>query len=296
MGSKRESLLGRISGGLAESVGIREGESPMPHYQRSGAAPKTTFVRSRDTGEIELSEIIPDPDQPRKEFDESELENLASSIKNHGLLQAIRVRWSDEHGKWVITAGERRYRAHKIAGLDRIKCTFDDSGADTNTVRSQQIIENVLREELTGIELGYALKHLMESNEWSAKQVGQELNISKGKVSKALALLKLPDDVQEKVRSGEISPATAYEITKVKDKAKQAQLAQKASAGHVKSSDAAAQVDTKKRTRKTTNETFRTGDSVRVAISSRRDIGEQGMINALLEVADEIRKRTKKAA
>lgn len=293
MPSKKESLLGRISGGLSDSVGIREGEKTLPTYQQGGA-PRTNYVRARDTGEIELSEIIPDPEQPRKEFDRTELENLAASIKKHGLLQAIRVRWSDQHGKWIITAGERRFRAHQIAELDRIKCTFDDSGADENTVRSQQIIENVLREDLTGIELAEALKHLMDTNKWSAKQVGQELNISAGKVSRALALLKLPQEVQEQVRDGSISPTTAYDLTRVKDKKKREELIAKASAGQVKSTETGKAGGAKKR--RSTNETFRTADNVRIAITCRRDLGDDGMMDALLEVLDQLRKRSKKAA
>ena len=138
----------------------------------------------------------------------------------------------------------------------------------------------------------------MDDNNWSAAKVAEELNISKGKVSKALALLKLPEELQAKVEAGSISPATGYELSKVKDKKKQQALAEDAEAGHVTCSDAAKKTatTTSRKPRKTTNETFKTSDGVRVAITSRRDVGEQGMIDALLEVAELIRKRRKKAA
>lgn len=298
--AKKDTLLSKLGGGLADSIGIREGESTTPSYQdqASSKAPRTNYVRSRDTGEIDLDEVMPDPEQPRKDFDEAELERLAASIKDHGLLQPIRVRWSEDYGKWLIVAGERRWRAHKIAELGRIKCTFDDSDADETTIRSQQIIENCLREDLTGMELARSLKNLMEHNKWSAVKVAAELNMSKGKVSKALSLLKLPEDIQEKVEQGSISAATGYQLSKVKDKEEQSKLAAEAATGAVTCEDAAKQTKTQTRSnsRKTTNEVFKTEQKVRIAITSRRDIGEQGMINALLEVADEIRKRSQKKA
>lgn len=298
MARKKDTLLGKLGAGLADSVGIRDGETTTPSYSSSlGSAPKTNYVRSRDTGEIDREEVMPDPDQPRKHFDEEELQHLANSIKDEGLLQPIRVRWSEEHGKWLIVAGERRWRAHCIAGIDRIKCTFDDSTTDITTIRSQQIIENVLRQDLQGIELARSLKELMENNKWSAATASEKLHISKGKVSKALALLKLPEELQDKVATGEISPATGYELSKVKDKSQQRAMADDAIAGRVTCSDAAKQTaKASRKPRKTTNETFRTEGGVRIAITSRRDIGEQGMIEALLEVADQIRKRKQRAA
>lgn len=299
MASKKDTLLGRLGNSLADSVGIRDGEASMPDYSSkgTGSPPRTNYVRSRDTGEIELDEVMPDPEQPRKHFDQTELEHLAESIKDEGLLQPIRVRWSEEHDKWLIVAGERRWRAHKIAGLDCIKCTFDDSITDITKIRSQQVIENVLRQDLQGIELAKSLKELMDNNGWSAAVVSQKLHISKGKVSKALALLKLPEEIQEQVATGDISPATGYELSKVKDKAKQRALADDAIAGRVTCAEAAEKTATgNRKPRKTTNETFKTSEGVRIAITSRRDVGEQGMIDALLEVADLIRKRRKNAA
>ena len=300
--SKRKSLLSKIGGSLADSVGVREGEETLPIYATGESKPpRASFKRSRSDGEISIAEVIADPDQPRKEFNETEIERLGKSIVKHGQLQAIRVRWSESHDKWVIVAGERRWRAHLAVGKETIRCSFDDSGADTTTIRSQSIIENVLREDLTGMELARSLKGLMVDNSWSAVRVSEELNISKGKVSKALALLKLPTEIQDQVEAGTISPATGYEISRVKDSEKQQELAEQAAAGHVKSKEAAKKVIAgntggARRTRKTTNETFRTSGNVRIAITSRRDIGSQGMINALLEYADSIRQREQKAA
>ena len=296
--AKKDSLLGKLGSGLADSIGIRDGQETLPTYSTGGSTPpRTNYVRSRDTGEIEIDEVMPDPGQPRKHFDEKELANLAESIKDEGLLQPIRVRWSEEQGKWLIVAGERRWRAHKLAELPRIKCTFDDAITDITKIRSQQVIENVVREDLQGIELANSLKHLMDDNGWSAAVVSQKLHISKGKVSKALALLKLPEEIQNQVERGEISPATGYELSKVKDKAKQKQMAADAASGHVTCSDAAKKTaSTTRRARRTTNETFKTSEGVRIAITSRRDVGEQGMIDALLETAELIRKRRKQAA
>lgn len=296
--SKSESLMSRMGSGLAESIGIRPGQATKPTYA-AGEPPKTDFVRNRSVGEIHPSEVIPDPQQPRKHFSEEELDQLAADIRQRGQLQPIRVRWSSEHAKWLIIAGERRWRAVTKAGLERITCIFIDREMSESEIRAEQLVENLLREDLNGMEEAHSFKALMDLNRWNATELAQNINVSKGKVSKALSLLKLPEELQQRIGTGEISPSTAYELAKVKDKEQQQHLAEKAAAGELSQPEAAKAI--KKAAgpsakRRSTNESFRTADNVRITIAARRDLGDAGMIQALIEVAEAIRKRGKKAA
>lgn len=296
--SKVESLLNRMGNGLAESIGIRAGQANQPSYA-TAQPPRTDFVRNRSVGEIHPSEVIPDPNQPRKHFSQEELEQLSADIKQRGQLQPIRVRWSGTHQKWLIIAGERRWRAITKAGLEKITCIFIDREMSESEIRAEQLVENLLREDLNGMEEAQSFRALMEINGWNATELSQNINVSKGKVSKALTLLKLPEELQQRIASGEISPSTAYELAKVKDEKQQKQLADKAASGELTTPNAAKEIRnakggaTKKRS---TNESFRTADNVRVNIVARRDIGDDGMIAALIEIAEMIRKRAKKAA
>ena len=112
---------------MNESLGVRlvtpanQGEATrgIP-----SVSPEDGRTRDRLAGHMEIDRIIPDPDQPRKFFSEESLEQLAASLKKTGQLQPIRVRWSEEHAKWVIISGERRYRAALLAGLKTVSCSF----------------------------------------------------------------------------------------------------------------------------------------------------------------------------
>ena len=116
--------------------------------------------------------VIPDPEQPRVEFSEEAIERLAQSITRKGQLSAIRVRWSDEFSKWVIIAGERRWRATKRAGLPTIDCYFHENGISKSEVLEQQLIENCLREDLQPIEEAKAFSMLMDLNGWTGQAGG----------------------------------------------------------------------------------------------------------------------------
>src|SRR5690606_1654570 len=163
-------------------------------------------------------------------------------------------------------------------------CIFIDREMSESEIRAEQLVENLLREDLNGMEQAKSFKALMDLNGWNATELSQNINVSKGKVSKALSLLKLPEDLQDRIQSGELSPSTAYELAKVKDQKEQQKLADKAVAGELSQPEAAkatkrsAAGAAKKRS---TNESFRTSDNVRITIAARRDIGDEGMIAAL---------------
>jgi ParB family chromosome partitioning protein len=122
---------------------------------------------------MEIDRIVPDLDQPRKEFDPDAIDRLAASLLKHGQLMPIRVRWNGKVGKWVVISGERRYRAAHQAGLKTICCLFNDGEPTPSEIFQEQLIENCLREDLKPIEQARAYRQLMEMHGWTAKQLSE---------------------------------------------------------------------------------------------------------------------------
>jgi ParB family chromosome partitioning protein len=213
---------------MNESLGVRlvtpEGQGVAAKVIPA-VSPEDGRTRDRQAGHMEIDRIIPDPDQPRKSFPEESLRQLAESLKTVGQLQPIRVRWNSDHQKWIIISGERRYRAAVMAELKTVACLFIDRPLTESEIRQESLIENLLREDLRPIEAAQGYKQLMEMNGWTIQQVAEALNITKGTVSKALSLLKLPDDIQAQVDEGKIAPSAAYEVSRLDSEEAQRELA-----------------------------------------------------------------------
>ena len=189
MASTRKSLQD-ASVNVSESMGARESElaaalSPVP------AAKDVGRERVRGFGRIDVQQVMADPGQPREVFSEEGLEQLARSLEEKGQLSPIRVRWSDEQKKWIIIAGERRYRATLRAGLPTIECYFHEGDMTHSEILEQQLIENCLREDLLPIEEARAFEQLRQLNGWTQKELAQALRVSASRVTRVLALLKL---------------------------------------------------------------------------------------------------------
>jgi ParB family chromosome partitioning protein len=152
--------------------------------------------------------IEPDPNQPRQEFDEDSLNRLAGSLRDHGQLQPVLVR--KDRGRYVLVAGERRWRAAKRAGLSTVQALLC-TGGDVLTL---QLIENLLREDLKPVEQARSFAAIMKKEGWSARELGRQLSLDHTGITRALKLIDLPKEVQEAVDEGEIPPTTAYEISK----------------------------------------------------------------------------------
>jgi ParB family transcriptional regulator, chromosome partitioning protein len=244
MASTRQSL-NAFTSSMQESMGVRQVElrpvlAPPPAKKDVGRRPL------RNVGKLAISQIVPDPEQPRVEFKDEALERLALSIREKGQLSPIRVRWSDELEKWIIISGERRWRATQRAGLVEIDCCFDEGDLPPSEILAQQLIENCLREDLQPIEEAEAFASLMKFNSWTGKQVAEALRVHPTRVSRALALLKLPEEIQEQVTAGLISSRSAYEISKLPSAETQAALAAKAATGELSSNQAASAVRQRK--------------------------------------------------
>ena len=164
---------------------------------------------NNSTVTLRLSDIEPNKDQPRKEFDDTALADLAESISKHGLLQPILVR-PIIGGGYQIVAGERRYRASRMAGLTEVPVIIRElSESETMEIA---LIENLQRENLTPIEEALGYRTLMEEHDFSQDEVSKAVGKSRSAVANALRLLKLPEDILNMVSAGVISAGHARAI------------------------------------------------------------------------------------
>jgi ParB family chromosome partitioning protein len=182
--------------------------------------------RSREMALIPVAKIDRDPNQPRQEFDGEELARLAESLRSRGQLQPIRVRWDESRGVYVILVGERRWRAAKAAGLDKLACVIHEGSLTEEEKLAMQLVENALRTDLKPVEQARAYRRLMDVKGYSTRDLAAELHIAQTSVVRSLALLELPADVQARVEGGELAATVAAELAKLPDPASQAEVAQ----------------------------------------------------------------------
>ncbi len=175
---------------------------------------------------IRISDIEPRSDQPRKTFEREPLENLADSIAQFGVLQPIVVRESALlQGTYEILAGERRWRAAKMAGLNEIPAVILEG--DDLKAAQVAVIENVQREDLNPIEEALAYNTLIERFDLTQEQVAKQVGKSRSAVTNLLRLLDLPDEVLEMVRDGKLSAGHARALLGLKNQEQMASLAEK---------------------------------------------------------------------
>ena len=173
---------------------------------------------------LKISLVDPKRDQPRKHFDKEALEQLAESISENGLLQPILVREYGD-GRYQIIAGERRFRASKLAGLTEIPAIVLDR--DDKKAAQIALIENIQRENLNPIEEALAYKALAEEYDMTQEELSQKVGKSRSAIANAVRLLDLPEEVLTMVASGELSAGHARTLLGVKDKDAMILLAQK---------------------------------------------------------------------
>lgn len=152
--------------------------------------------------EISLQDIDVDPNQPRGIFNESSLSELADSIREHGLITPILVR-PLEGGTYRLVAGERRFRASKLAGLKSIPAVLEQAEVDEGSRLSKQLVENLQREDLSPMEKALAIGQLKSRFELSIRDIAKKLGISKSSVQRSLEILTFPEDLQEALLAGE---------------------------------------------------------------------------------------------
>ena len=164
-----------------------------------------------DIKEISVNEIRPNPYQPRKSFNEDALNELSESIKNYGVFQPIIVKKSIKG--YDLIAGERRLRASKLAGLDKIPAIVKEFTDEE--MREISLLENLQRENLTAIELAWAYKGIIDNLDIRQEDLAQKIGKSRAHVTNILGLLNLPDSVQKMVLNNEISMGHARVLSKM---------------------------------------------------------------------------------
>lgn len=171
---------------------------------------------------LKISEIEPNRTQPRKEFDEQALSELAESISQHGLLQPLLVR-PLTLGGYQIVAGERRYRASRMAGLTEVPVIIKEL-TDTETMEIA-LIENLQREDLSPVEEALGYKALIDEHGFSQEEVAKSVGKSRPAVANALRLLKLPDNIMEYLKDDKISAGHARALLTLENEELMTELA-----------------------------------------------------------------------
>ena len=194
---------------------------------RSSAGSSDSAAKSDDGDDrvlyVDINDIRPNSAQPRIHFDEDKLAELASSIKTNGVIQPLIVRESGTG--YELVAGERRWRASRLAGLRKIPCIVRNFDDRQNAIVA--IIENMQREDLNPIEEARGLRSMTEKYGFTQEQISASLGRSRTYIANSIRLLKLPEEIQEYVSSGQMSAAHGRTIINIPDKARQKEVADK---------------------------------------------------------------------
>lgn len=310
MSTKVEQLLRAGGANMANSLG-QGAPKPAPALAAVSTGADRYAGRTKGNGgEMAVANIIPDPDQPRTEFDEAELQQLAESLKTHGQLQPIRVRWSQGLGKWVVIAGERRYRAAKLAGLTKLACVFVETEMSADVLLEEQLVENAVRSDLKPIEQARAYRRLMDMKGYNGKQVAERLQIHATSVTRALQLLDLPEQVQAHIDEGTIAPSVGVELSKMTNPVEQVEVAGRIVSEGMTRAEATAAVKTRKAAGKGRGKggakkaapvraksvTFKTKDRCAVTLSFKKPPTDDDIRRALVEILDGLDQQDQAAA
>lgn len=186
------------------------------------------FLEGNDSGllTLKIGDIEPNKEQPRKEFDPEQLNLLAGSISKHGVIQPLTVRQKD--GTYQIVAGERRWRAAKIAGLTEVPVrVMELTDAETAQIA---LIENLQREDLNPIEEANGYKVLSEKYGLKQEEIAVSVGKARSSITNAMRLLELPEEVKELTKQGKLSQGHCKALLSLQDEVKQLELAHKTAA------------------------------------------------------------------
>jgi ParB family transcriptional regulator, chromosome partitioning protein len=203
---------------------------------------------------IPLQQLVPDPAQPRTAMSAAVLESLAESIRTRGQLLPLRVRPADGDGKHIIISGHRRFAALVKLGAATAECVIVEEASDEAAVLAEQLAENLLREDLNPLDEADGYRRYIALRNITAAKAAEELHVPAARISRALALLSLPEDVRNLVRAGRVPKETAYYLSRLPEGEEQQRLFVKAAAGELGRDEAARAV--RNRQSPTTEETL----------------------------------------
>ena len=204
----QKKVLGR---GLGALIPQRPAEAPAPAPQSAGLM------------ELAIDQIAPNPYQPRKTFNEASIEELARSVRQHGIVQPLVVTRAGEN-RYKLIAGERRYRAAQKAGLTTVPVVVKEEMGEGDALQIA-LIENIQREDLNPIEEALAYHQLHEEFGLTQEEISKQVGKERSTVANFLRLLKLPDNVKKLLASGQLSMGHARALLAVESTKKQEQLA-----------------------------------------------------------------------
>jgi len=209
--------------GLGKGLDALFGDNAVDKSPKKEAAPVKEEKAVGGEQMIKITKIVPNPDQPRKEFDKAALQELADSIKEFGVIQPLIVKKAGEN--YLIIAGERRWRAAQIAGLKELPVIVREY--DDKLAAEIAIIENLQREDLNPIEEAEAYAQLMNNFDMSQEEVAQRVSKNRTTITNSLRLLRLDADIRRMLIEGAISSGHGRALLALEDKAKQKELAEK---------------------------------------------------------------------
>ncbi len=297
---KADQLAAQFGANINRTVAMRPPLLGEPAGAPAGSAVDryAGAVKSRAFAELPLDAIERDDGQPREEFDPVELTKLAESIKRFGQLAPIRVRRDEARNRWVVLVGERRLRACRLAGLDRVRVEFVERAMTDSDILAEQVVENVVRADLRPVEEGRAYRRLMELNGWHIEQLAETIGAEPTTVHHRLGLLRLPEDIAEQVDQGTIRATAAYEISKLPTEADQRAVASKVldegldykeTVAEVRKRQPAAKAKGKaaaSKARRPTSQVFKTPSGARVTVENRRGLDPSLIVEALRQALE----------
>ena len=195
--------------GLGKGLDALFGSSPMEIQNED----KEEVESNKNLKTLKITEVEPNREQPRKNFNQESLEELAESIKTYGVIQPIVV--SKQDGYYGIVAGERRWRAAKIAGLEEIPAIIRDDDEQTN--KEIALIENIQREDLNPFEKALGIRRLMDKYGLTQEQVSKKLGKSRSSISNTVRILYLAPDVLELVKQGKLTEGHCKALAGIED-------------------------------------------------------------------------------
>ena len=306
MSKAADSLQRRFGANLSESLGVRTaapaGRSLSRGNRPPGTSPDDGRTRAREAGHMELERIVPDPDQPRKEFAPEAIDRLAASLLKHGQLQPLRVRWNGDLGKWVVISGERRYRAAAAGRAEDRRVHLRRRGAEPLGASSRsRWSRTACARTSSRSSRPRRTASSWTLHGWTAKQLAEELHVSEGAISKALSLLRLPEDLRTQADDGAIPATALYEVAKVEDEAEQREIVRRIKAEGLKRDEVVEVVreavgrsagggkakgrGAKAKPRKVTSRTLRTSAG-KVTVENQRGLDAGALAAALREALD----------
>lgn len=212
--AKQKIPLGRGLGSILKGLDEME-EKTIP-------AQKLRTVTA-EIANIPLKDVEPNPEQPRKDFDDQTIDELAQSIKENGIISPITV--NKKGDKYIIIAGERRYRASKKLGLETIPA-YIKVATELETMK-MALIENIQREDLNAIEIALSLQALLEQTQLTDEELGNKIGKSRSTITNYVRLLKLPAEIQIALRKDEITMGHARSVLGVENEADQIDIVRK---------------------------------------------------------------------